>query len=659
MVFNKLMSPMDHGVALYQNGRYAEAEAAFNTYLKVNPNNINALHLLALSVFQQRRLPDAERILRSAVKKNKKISKLHHSLGQVQEAQGKLDNALSSLTTASKLDPNNEWIHINKAIVLGKLKRTSEAISSARYVLKINHNNVTAKATLGQLLWQQGDNIAAKKALNEALELQPNFVQALSHLGTILFSEGNLDAAEEYLRKAENIGPPHPEVLCNLTGVLLAKEDHHALDYSLKAVKLSPKYPNAYLYLGRALEQVGQWDEAFTAYSKALQLQPNSKLASIGLAGAEMNLGQFDKAKELCWKELGRNPHFLEAYSILLELEDPENIRDKLEFIEQLYNKSEYSDKEKWRTAFSLAHFYEKDAQYKKSFDILMDANRLKRSIYDDFLEDERCFFNNIQSVFTKDFINKRVDYGLSDKTPIFILGMPRSGTTLTEQILASHSQVFGSGELQYISNSLRNLTNSLLYIDYPEAVKSLNPSEYTKIASWYLDKIRDKDTDALKITDKLPHNFLNLGIIRILFPHAKVIHCKRNPIDNCLSIYKQNFTDKHKYAYDLAELGHYYLLYRDLMDHWRSVLPNEYILEVEYEDIVADQEGMTRRLLEFCDLPWEEGCLQFHKTKRAILTASQKQVRRKIYSDSIKLWQHYEKQLQPLIEVLQSGNAL
>ncbi len=659
MTNNRIQEALQNGKYLYQNNRFAEAEAAFNKILRVYPNNINALHLLALTVFKLGRPLDAEYLLRTAIKRNKKNSALHYSLGQILEVQGKLDSALKSFKVALKLDPRNEWIHINSAIIYGKLDKTKEAISSCRAALRINHKNVSARTNLGQFLWRQGNNKAAIKMLEEALELQPDFAQALSHLGTILFSEGNLDLAEEYLRRAKSIGPPHPEVLGNLTGVLLAKDDNEALDYCREAIELSPNSPNAYLYLGRALELVSQWDEAFAAYSKALELQPVFKLASLGLANAKMNLGQFDEAKALCWQELKKDPNFLGAYTILLPLEEPDIIRDKLTFILQLYNKYDNTDKEKWDAAFSLAQFYEKDRQYEQSFHFLNYGNRLKRASFQYELASDRELFNAIKSVFTKDFIHERSNLGSPDNTPIFILGMPRSGTTLTEQILASHSQVFGAGELMYVKKALNDRCIPLPYEKFPEITATLEPEAYKEIANWYLSQVNERALKAPKVTDKMPHNFLHLGIIRILFPHAKIIHCRRDPIDNCLSLFKQNFRGRHNYAYNLTELGHYYLLYDDLMSHWGNVLPKDYLLDVQYEDMVADQEGITRKLLEFCDLPWDDNCLQFHKTERAVLTASQKQVRRKIYTDSIKLWQRYEEQLQPLIDVLQAGNVL
>jgi hypothetical protein len=189
--------------------------------------------------------------------------------------------------------------------------------------------------------------------------------------------------------------------------------------------------------------------------------------------------------------------------------------------------------------------------------------------------------------------------------------------------------------------------------MQYPEAVAKWSEEDFSALGEDYLQKLQEYPNGEARVTDKLPHNFFILGLIYLAMPNAKVIHCRRDPVDNCLSIFKQDFKSIHRYAYDLEELGGHYRLYADLMQHWHDVLPEGAIFDLQYEDMVADQEGMSRKLLEFCGLPWDDNCLRFHETERAVRTASQSQVRKKIYSDSVELWRRYEKQLQPLIKAL------
>lgn len=281
----------------------------------------------------------------------------------------------------------------------------------------------------------------------------------------------------------------------------------------------------------------------------------------------------------------------------------------------------------------------------------------MKRSGYDYSLEEDKEFFSCIKEMFSAELFKKHSNSGTDNNAPIFILGMPRSGTTLTEQILSSHQMVYGAGELPDIRKLLSQMCGAGEYKKFPKLVGSLGNDDLSRIGSEYIKGLRKRNSSAEHITDKMPHNFLHVGMIRLMLPNAKIIHCKRDPIDNCLSIFKQNFGGVHKYAYDLAELGGYHLLYQDLMEHWNKVLPG-FVFELQYEDMVADQEGMTRKLLEFCGLPWDDNCLQFHKSERTVKTASYTQVRKKIYSDSVQLWKRYEQELQPLISAL-DANAL
>jgi Tfp pilus assembly protein PilF len=647
---NDIQAALQQGMALFQSGRLPQAEQVFRAVLTREPREVNALQLLGLTVFQQGRPKEGEKLLRKAIRRSPKIAKLHFNLGQMLDMQGKPQEALFAFREALKLDRKDEWTQVNLGIVYGKLNRLEEALDACRAALKINPENSSALSNMGHLLWRSGSTEEAIEALERALEINPKLVEALSNLGAILFGEKKLDKAEALLRRAYELNPGHGEVLNNLAGVLTAQEKgDEALPLCRQALERYPNASELWFNLGRVAQQTEQWEEAVAAYSKGLELQPDIPDAMAGLAEACNVMGRFDEAKELYYRALELRPDKPGIYAGLLGLEQRELMLEKLDKIEGLYASPDIGEDDKRNLAFALAKFLEKEGEYQRAFTYLAEGNRTKRASYEYDLEKDREAFERIKSLFDETFFEQRSGYGVEDETPIFIVGMPRSGTTLTEQILASHPQVFGAGELVYLKRSVDPASGS----SYPEAVAGWERSDFDRLGGDYLQKIRQLSQGEERITDKMPHNFLYLGMIRLMLPRAKVIHCRRDPIDNCLSIYKQDFKATHKYAYDLDELGGYYRLYEELMGHWRRVLPEGAVFDLQYEEMVADQEAMTRKLLEFCELPWEDSCLRFHETKRAVVTASQAQVRKKIYTDSVKLWQRYEQQLQPLIEAL------
>jgi hypothetical protein len=249
-------------------------------------------------------------------------------------------------------------------------------------------------------------------------------------------------------------------------------------------------------------------------------------------------------------------------------------------------------------------------------------------------------------NIFNADFFRARKNYGVSSERPVFVLGMPRSGTTLVEQVLSAHPKVYGAGELDTIGRLWRAVPDNVLGKDpLPAAVKQLTWFGAELLASRYLQEIEKHSTDAPRVINKMPHNFEHIGFIALMFPKARIIHCKREPMDSCLSIWMQNFNDSHNYSRDLYDLGRYYALYQKLMAHWHAVSPVP-ILDVAYEDMLADQEGTSRRIVDFVGLEWDPRCLEFYKVDRPVLTASSWQVRQPLYKGSQERWRNYEKHL-------------
>ncbi len=305
---------------------------------------------------------------------------------------------------------------------------------------------------------------------------------------------------------------------------------------------------------------------------------------------------------------------------------------------------------------FAMGKLCDKLEMFKESFEYYRFGNKLRRGQFEFNIDSNVDYVSRIIETFSADFIEHRKSWGSDSEMPIFIFGMPRSGTTLAEQILASHPNVYGRGELQFFNQMDQNLPSILKVNErYPECLNFIDDQTAYTIAELYIKKTREivgLSKDYTLITDKNPFNFYQLGLISLLFPKASFIHCQRHPLDTCISIYFHNFATGNQFAYDLSELGQYYREYLRLMNHWRKVLPIR-IFELKYEDIVQQQEEVSRKLVKFCGLEWDPACLDFYKNDRPVFTASSWQVRQPIYTTSCGRWQNYDQFLDPLKELL------
>lgn len=649
---------LQQGMALFQRGRLQEAETAFQSVLSVDSKNINALQLLGIINFQTGRFKQGEQLLRRAIKQGPNIPDLHFNLGNMLEQQGKFKQACLAFENAIKLGMGGDQAHNNLGMVLSKLGRLEEAEVSLRKAMELNPKNPSTLSNYGLLLRKQDRIDEAIDYLKRSVAVEPKFVEAYSNLGGIYFEKGELSEAEEYLRKAMSIDTQNPNVMSSLAGVLINRnEDDAALVLLQNAIRLNPLSVDINLNLAKALVKLEDDDSALEVYGRIEKASPDNIFVLEGMGNLLSKKGKFDSAKAYYQKMLKLDPNNISGRTGLLSIDSPGVEDDEVKYLEKVYPDLDNSGESKISIAFCLAKVFEKASEHSKSFNYLADGNSIKRAGYNYTVDEDREFFSGIKEAFTENIFQKHAGSGFEDGSPIFILGMPRSGTTLTEQILSSHSQVFGAGELPDLRKQFVQLSEEGNYNKFPEVARGLTADDLTKMGMDYIDGLRKRNSSAERITDKMPHNFLHVGMIRLMLPNAKIIHCKRDPIDNCLSIFKQNFGGVHKYAYELSELGRYHLLYQDLMEYWNRVLPG-FMFELQYEDMVADQEGMTRKLLEFCELPWDESCLQFHKSERTIKTASYTQVRKKMYSDSVQLWKRYEQELQPLISALAGDSA-
>ncbi len=423
-----------------------------------------------------------------------------------------------------------------------------------------------------------------------------------------------------------------------------------AIQILRKVISSNPEDPEALANLGAAYLQAGDTERAEEVLGNALDLAPNMAEVLGNLANLKKQMGDIPGAEAHYRRLLNHTPHSARAWQ---ELSLVKRFSDKDPDIQDIENllESRHLDAEgKMYAYFALAKAYEDISEYDISFTHLAKANRLKRASISFNISAFETGVDKITDAFNEEFISQNMGGGFLDLRPVFILGMPRSGTSLVEQILASHSRIHGAGELE----TLREVIIEAMP-RFPAGLDRLAPKTLSNLGRKYVKSLRKWDRRAARITDKMPRNFFFLGLIALILPGAKIIHCQRSPMDTCFSCFSQYFPTAQEFSYDLEELGLYYQSYQRLIGHWQRVMPGR-ILNIRYEDVVSEPERMTRMLIGYCELEWEDGCLDFHKTKRRVATASAAQIREPVHQRSVERWRHFEKHLDPLRTALGSA---
>jgi len=496
---------------------------------------------------------------------------------------------------------------------------------------------------------QQGDLLRAESIYRQLLAQVPESPAVLNMLGALLLQTSRNNEAAELLMKAvaldDHVAASHLRL-----GLAYERSGQNAkaLDSYQQAIKLDANLAEAYNNAGNVLQKLGRNDEAEACYRNAINIDS-------GYVDAHVHLGHLLKmqgdnpAAEACYREAIRlEPDNARAYKSLADVKkfsDPEDVDVKA--MQRLLGSGHCSDREEMHLHFAFGKVLQDLHEYAQAFEQWRQANLLMRRAIDYDIDEEAKGFDLIKRIFDESFFERHEGLGLRDVSPVFIVSMPRSGSTLTEQILASHSQVFGGGELPLFRDCL-NIKGV-----FPQDFMQLEEAEIGEIGRKYLEKLAEINTaNRPVVTDKMLFNFLYIGLIRIIFPRARVIHCFRHPMATCLSIYQSYFSDLKGFAYDLTELGRFYRLYSDLMAHWQRLLPG-FIHDLEYESLIAEPESEIRRLLDFCGLPWEPECIAFHEHRRVVKTASATQVRQPLYSSGVDRWRHYQAFLGPLREAL------
>jgi tetratricopeptide (TPR) repeat protein len=496
----------------------------------------------------------------------------------------------------------------------------------------------------------------AVKSLESCLQQAPRFVQAIDGLGSLYWAQGRFQQAEQCYRQLVELTPDNSQAHYNL-GVLLQQnlKLDEANDRYRTALALRPAWLEANNNLAYTLYSLGQLDEAYQFFRATLDLRSDYEPAAAGAARILEKRARYQEAYALIEPFLqSGDPSYgvLIVYSFLCK--HFHRCDDAIKRIENLVSRQAGPHGERSQLYFALTRLYDHKHLVAKAFSSATSANKLKNMMFN-----RVAFASNIDSMiglFGDRYWETMSDSGCRSEKPVFIVGMPRSGTSLVEQIIAAHPQAYGAGELNDIPRAVSEMP--LMFdgtIPYPDCVVHMKRPDLKQIADAYLARLESGAGMASKITDKLPLNYLHLGLISLLFPKARIIHCKRDPMDTCLSCYFNDFAGIHEFAYDLEDLGFYYKHYQRLMGHWKETLRIP-IVEVCYEDLVREPEKNTRMIIGACGLEWEEACLNYYETERYAHTLSYEDVRQPLYSSAIGRWVAYKKYLTPLARALQQS---
>ncbi|MDD5299166.1 MAG: tetratricopeptide repeat protein [Gallionella sp.] len=575
-------------------------------------------------------------------------------LGVTLQMQGK--DSLPALRKATELLPDDADAHYNLGNTLMMLGRLDEAEASYRCALRIQPDYVDAYYNLGNTLRNMGRIGEAEASYRQALRIKPDYAEVYSNLGNVMLEQGRLAEAEASYRQALRIKPDYAAAHYNLGNFLHDRSRLDEAEASFRRVlQIKPDYADAHSNLGNVLQDMGRLAEAEASYRRALQNKPDHAEAYSNLGNTLLELGRIAEAEASHRHALEIKPDFVEGrfnFTLAKKAKAGDENLVALEAAEEAVRDgtATLSNKEAVYLHFALGKSYDDLGDYEKAFPHFLEGCKLKRATFGHDPDHASRLFAGIMRNLDAAAIDRLRGGGDPSNLPIFVLGMPRSGTTLTEQIIASHPEVHGAGELPDLIRIARRDIDGAAFPD------NLRLFDQARLSAWgaeYVAGLQRRAPDARRITDKMPENFLVVGLIHLMLPNAKIIHVNRNPVDTCLSCFTKLFKHQHEYTYDLAELGRYYAGYARLMDHWRKVLPGGAFLDVRYEDLVADQEAQSRRIIGYCGLEWNDACIDFYNNKRPVSTASMAQVRQPMYKSSVERWRHYEKFLGPLLDAL------
>lgn len=636
-----------------QQGKFSKVEALSSQLLENTPADASLLYLQTFSCRAQGKFIQALDAVLRLIESDPSKAESHHEHSVILVKIDKFESALAAVERSIERNPVQPIYWKTKAQILRHLNLTQEAEAAHQHFVKFSSHHQDVVNSVDHIFAKRYGK--AEVLLRNHLKKHPDDVNAIRLLAEVAIKLSLYKDAEELLEHCLSIAPDFHLARFDYGLVLQKRQKNTASIAEMDTLlAIEPEHPGYLTRKATSFVHIGRYHEACDLYQSVLDKYPGNGYLHVCLGHAQKTIGEQIKAIASYRRAISLNLGVGEAYWSLANLKTVKFTQADIDAMRLLVQDKSFEPDDKYHLCFALAKALEDHHQYDESFQYYEQGNIYKETETQYTAADNQKANQRIAQFFDQPYFSNLTP-ACPAADPIFILGLPRSGSTLLEQILSSHSMVDGTKELPDIIAMAQKLNDKKHRSDpgrYPEILKSLSQQEFVDLGQEYLQRTQVQRSDAAYFIDKMPNNFTHIGFIRSILPNAKIIDARRNPMATCFSCYKQLFAQGQHFTYGLDNIGRYFKDYITLMDHWHQTLPGQ-VLTVHYEDVVSDFNTQLERILGYCGLPLEESCVEFYKTKRAVRTASSEQVRQPLYTNGLDQWKHYEEYLTPLKQAL------
>jgi tetratricopeptide (TPR) repeat protein len=643
---------LEQAIAQQKAGQVDSAEATYRQILASDPNQVDALYLYAMIKRVREGVEQALKMLDHALEIQPGHARANFARAICCYQQGDFAEGIACNKRAIEVEPGFADAMNNLGLCYLASGKFAEAADSFTAAIGVDSQHADAYHNLGVLLIAMKKLEAAVGAFMRALEAKPDYLSALRNIVALLDKLSQFDKVRSFVDRAIEARPQSAALLSVLGYVQYKERDFEAAEAAYrKALAIDSSIAECHEGIGNVLRDTGRAEEALEHFEQAITLSPDSARINNTLGSVMKQYGRTGEAQEYYRKAISLDKTMCQAYYNLSMIKSSQITDDEIETMRELYTAPGTQTSDRVLVGYGIANYHENHKQWDKFFESLLEVSAQKRATFEYDSESENSAFDGVKAIFDGG-LKLQPNAETDDFTPIFIVGMPRSGTSLAEQILASHPEVYGAGERHLLGDLWKDALKEVIAQE-DSTNRRISGPRMRQIGLDYVEGIRALAPEAAYITDKMPENFIHVGLIRALWPNAPIIHTRRNPLDTCVSVFSKHFAnDGHRYCYELSELGDRYRRYLDIMDYWNRAFPGQ-IYELQYEKVTTESEHEIRKLLEYCGLDFHPDCLNFHETKRVVQTASSQQVIQPMYTSSIEVWRRYEKYLGPLIDAI------